>query len=200
MLYNKLNSYGTTISDDLLGSKLLKAANLSSEHEKLAKATCELKYASMSEQLKKIFSDSKGISADSSSRLHADEINHTDHQKQQPIIAHSSGYRGHPSYRGKPCQYRGQSASSGPAPLPPSQKQWVPRPKLTFPKKGCNPVDTWGQVNRCSVCDSVNHWAPECLTTDVLEINCTMSYYSKVIMITQPYSKALLLNPGTMLF
>ena len=105
LLYNKLNSYGTTISDDLLGYKLLKAANLSSDHEKLAKATCELKYASMSEQLKKIFSDSKGISADSPTRLRVDEINHTDHQKQQPFIAHSSGYRGRPSYRGKPRQY-----------------------------------------------------------------------------------------------
>ena len=96
LLYNKLNSYGTTISDDLLGYKLLKAANLSSDHEKLAKATCELKHASMSEQLKRIFSDSKRISADSSTRLCVDEINHTDHQKQQPFSAPSSGYRGRP--------------------------------------------------------------------------------------------------------
>ena len=70
--------------------------------------------------------------------------------------------RDRPSYRGKPRQYRGQSASAGPAPLPPSQKQWAPRPKLTFPKKGRNPVDTWRQVTHCSLCDSVNHWAPEC--------------------------------------
>ena len=50
----------------------------------------------------------------------------------------------------------------------------------------------WGQVTRCSLCDSVNHWAPECpdrphqpksntntayfaetpYDSDVLEINC----------------------------
>ena len=35
MLYNKLNSYGTTISNDLLGYKSLKALNLSADHEKL---------------------------------------------------------------------------------------------------------------------------------------------------------------------
>ena len=51
MLYNKLNSYGTTISDDLLSYKLLKAANLSADHEKLAEATCTLKYDAMREQL-----------------------------------------------------------------------------------------------------------------------------------------------------
>ena len=42
MLYNKLSSHGTTISADLLGYKLLKAADLSADHEKLAKATSEL--------------------------------------------------------------------------------------------------------------------------------------------------------------
>ena len=119
LLYNKLNSYGTKNSEDLLGYKLLKAANLSSDHEKLAKATCELKYASMSEQLKKIFSDSKGVSADSSTCLRVDKINHTDHQKQQPFILHSSGYRGRPSYRAS-CS------------TPTLSKQWAPRPKLTI--------------------------------------------------------------------
>ena len=43
MQSNKLQSYGTTLSDDLLAYKLLKATNLSPDHKKLAKAICELK-------------------------------------------------------------------------------------------------------------------------------------------------------------
>ena len=53
MLSNKPQSYGTTLSDDLLAYKLLKATNLSPDHEKLAKATCELEYKSMKDQLRK---------------------------------------------------------------------------------------------------------------------------------------------------
>ena len=36
---NKLKRHGITICNDLLGFKLLKAANLSSHHEQLIKAT-----------------------------------------------------------------------------------------------------------------------------------------------------------------
>ena len=65
MISNKLQSYGTTLSDDLFAYKLLKAANLSQDHEKLAKATCELKYKSMKDQLCKIFADMTTISSPS---------------------------------------------------------------------------------------------------------------------------------------
>ena len=37
--YNKLRRHQTTMTDDLLGFKLLKAANLNSQHEQLIKAT-----------------------------------------------------------------------------------------------------------------------------------------------------------------
>ena len=37
--YNKTKSYGTTMSDDLLAYRLLKSANLSQQHEQLAKVT-----------------------------------------------------------------------------------------------------------------------------------------------------------------
>ena len=78
MLYNKLSSYSTTILDDLLGYKLLKAADLSADHEKLAKATSELTYASMKKQLRKTFSDSTSTSNVPSSNLYVNEINHSE--------------------------------------------------------------------------------------------------------------------------
>ena len=40
LLSDKLQCYGTAILDDLLAFRLLKAANLSLDHEKLVKATC----------------------------------------------------------------------------------------------------------------------------------------------------------------
>ena len=75
-LSNKLQSYDTTISDDLLAFKLLKAANLSPDHEKLAQATCDLKCSSMKDQLRKIFADTQSLNASApSATLHPDHIN-----------------------------------------------------------------------------------------------------------------------------
>ena len=57
--YHKTKSHGTTMSDDILAYRLLKAANLTPQHEELIKATItDLKFDSMKEQLKKTFSDS----------------------------------------------------------------------------------------------------------------------------------------------
>ena len=57
--YNRLKRQGTTICNDLLGFKLLKAANLSSQHEQLIKATItEVSYECIIQKIKSIFSNS----------------------------------------------------------------------------------------------------------------------------------------------
>ena len=75
MLSNKIQSYGTTLSDDLLAYKLLKAANLSPDHVKLAKATCELKHKSMKDQLHKIFTDTTTTTSPGTTGLQANATN-----------------------------------------------------------------------------------------------------------------------------
>ena len=89
LLSNKLQSYGTTISDDLLAFKLLKAANLSPDHEKLAKATCDLKYSSMKDQLHKIFVDTQSLNASApSATLRPDHINLADSSSATVLYIH----------------------------------------------------------------------------------------------------------------
>ena len=76
LLSNKLQSYGATISDGLLAFKLSKAANLSPDHEKLAKATCDLKHSSMKDQLRNIFADIQSSNASApSATLRPNHIN-----------------------------------------------------------------------------------------------------------------------------
>ena len=77
MLSNRLRSTGTALPDDLLAFKLFKAAYLSPDHEKLAKATYELKYKSRKEQLRKIFADTKTTLPTGVTSLKNDEINVT---------------------------------------------------------------------------------------------------------------------------
>ena len=56
--YYKVKAHNLTYSEDVLGFRLLKAANLSSRDEQLVKATVsEIKYGVKKEQLKKIFSE-----------------------------------------------------------------------------------------------------------------------------------------------
>ena len=56
--YHKLKQHQTTISEDLLGFKLLKAANLSSHHEQLIKATItHIDYETIKAKIKSIFSN-----------------------------------------------------------------------------------------------------------------------------------------------
>ena len=58
--YNKLKKVGITICSDLLGFKLLKAANLSHHDEQLIKATItEVSYNNIIKKIKSIFSNEK---------------------------------------------------------------------------------------------------------------------------------------------
>ena len=66
--YNITKSFGTTMSDDILAYPLLKSANLSEQHEQLAKATIsDLKFDIMKDQLKKVSGDLSCIPPTSSS-------------------------------------------------------------------------------------------------------------------------------------
>ena len=76
MLYNKVNKYGTTLSNDLLGFKLLKSANLSQHNEKLAKATGELTYEGMKIQLKKIFTEGSDINNKLEASIKVEDVNY----------------------------------------------------------------------------------------------------------------------------
>ena len=148
MLSNNLQSYGTTLSDNLLAYKLLKATNLSPDHEKLAKATCELKYKSMKDQLRKIFADTTTTTTSpGATGLQANEINITESQASYDTMygRSSAGPRRHslPPPRGATFTPRS----------PPQASQ----NKIFFPRKGRNPPDPQGNPTHCIVCDSINH-------------------------------------------
>ena len=58
-LKSKIESYKMSLSSDVLAYRVLKSANLSEQHEQLARATISvLNYDNMKAQLRKIFVDS----------------------------------------------------------------------------------------------------------------------------------------------
>lgn len=75
-LTNCITSHGSTLSDDLLGFRLLKRANLPEADEKLARGTTKLTYKGVKDQLKKLFSEAKSLEGKSSvDSCHIEDIN-----------------------------------------------------------------------------------------------------------------------------
>ena len=73
-LYNKVLKHNMTLPEGVKAFFLLKAANVSVDHEKLARATCsELKYETMKQNIIKIFGDFSLSGGSSNSTVASDE-------------------------------------------------------------------------------------------------------------------------------
>ena len=151
-LKSRTESYGTSLSSDVLAFRVLKSANLSQAHEQLAKATIsDLKYDLMVTQLKKIFSDVTCSSSGSSSV----EV------KMEPTF-HCCG-SGNDVCGNIQQSFYGNTNKKG------FNKSFMPKPNSSRQnnnykqkKKGRNPLNEKGEVTRCVICESVNHWASNC--------------------------------------
>ena len=167
----KTRKIGTQLSDDLLGYRLVKSANLSEQDEKMVKATCDLTYESVKSKL-------KGIYGDAGSQ--------TKQQKQTPVVVKSeqevyetqgsvNSYeqdiyyetltntnknkgnyynnrgRGRGGYNNRG---RGGSNNRGRGGWRGSKSN----PKVT----NGNKLDREGNVTKCFICKSEFHYADEC--------------------------------------
>ena len=137
--YNKLKAKGSSVSDDVLANKLLRAANLSNAKRQLVKATVgsPLTYEKMKSQLKVVFSeDVKGDLEDI--KVEGDTFYADTFQRGRYI---PQGQRRSMRARGP---YRGIGARSS------SQG------------RGTNPLDQYGRVTTCVNCGSRFHWVNKC--------------------------------------
>ena len=183
----KAKSYKSTMSDDLLAYRLLKAANLDDVHEQLIKATVpELKYEGVRKQLKKIFSDEdKMVDHDSEKfKIKIEPTYFTNNDIENESSEDEEQYysegdltlfsrRGHPrgSYN-HPRQQSRQANSRFRTQKPYSNKgnvgfrrsddnNWR-NPTATSKSTPRNPTDFSGNITRCVICESINHWADKC--------------------------------------
>ena len=174
----KIKEFKVT-TDDLLGFRLIKAANLSPDKEELIKATVtELTYNEVKTKMSKIFSDESQIPAPSSSMSTS---------QQQETFATSSEYvqdddeplsnsdeeeAYYANYRHDQRQPRRQvsfnprrntrSSNDRPSILKNWRSPERNNDKKFIQKPARNSVDKYGNQTRCSVCESINHWANNC--------------------------------------
>ena len=181
--YDKIKSHGITYPEELLGFRLLKAANLPATDEKLAKATSDLKYPTMKAQLKRLFSEKKG--------LHTPPIEEINYQEEETLFSKSRfPQRGRFSQRGTPTNWRHPNSSTSwrqqtpqqssnntanswrqqtPSQQPLSNKAGGPRQSGPFPSPSqskqdqkINPLNNRGTISTCGICKSIMHWASQC--------------------------------------
>lgn len=147
-LKSKTESYKTQLSTDVLAYRLLKSANLSEAHEQLARATIpELTYEAMKNQLKKIFADGDKSSNTIASGF--ESIKSEPPFQSQSDVFYGNNQRYNRNKFVKNANMTGDHISS-------DQKSG------SIKKKGRNPLKRNGEISRCNICDSLNHWSSNC--------------------------------------
>ena len=161
---SKVIANGTTMSDDVLVYRLLKSANLKESEEQLIKMTIvEMKYENMVKQLKKAFIGNN-ISSDSGGATGGgvkvkEEISEPEDIESETLYndwrrnKQAGRSRRDEDYR----DWRRNSQDSGYKPEQQFGGKFLPKKQ-----RGKNPLDSYGNVTRCSLCDSINHYKKSC--------------------------------------
>ena len=176
--HSTLKKHGVTISDDLLGFKLMKAANLSSRDEQLIKATVtEIKYENIKSKIKSTFSgdnvkpepSSNDLQLKSESAFQTQEVNCEDDEyvieptEEEPndiYYTQRKNFRSNSSRFQRPAQ-KGPFSPNWRSPQSATQSVPPQRTDLKKPLKGRNPIIN-GEQSKCVICQSINHWADRC--------------------------------------
>ena len=176
-LLAKTKSYGNVMSENLLASKLMKAANLTRSQQQIIKASTEdITYTNVMATMKRTFGESTGIgegvtdnedmegpvikkepTLQASHKYLCDCVpkNQRNHQAQEEScdeVLYGCNLKFSQKFKGKTGTRdsfrKSQSSDSGNS--------------RTYQKKGRNPLDKQGNITRCHVCESINHWASSC--------------------------------------
>ena len=166
----KIKNYGAGMTDDLLAYRLIKAANLPADKEQLIKATVsELTYVEVKTKMTKIFDSATPASATadtmqdtfhSEQHISDNQLDKYDDQESSTYSDEEDAFYANSRWNSRRPPNRSQrrqperSASRNWRTDRPDDKKGIPRAR--------NRLDRFGNVTRCVICDSVNHYAPTC--------------------------------------
>lgn len=133
-LYNKTRRFDVVLPEVVLAYKLLEGANLSQTDKQLTlSGTNDLKFDEMKKSLRRIFSSSLPATLSA-------ETTSFDHNVPGPV----------PQIKEEPIWYAGD------------RRRNFSKPQSRFNNNGMNPLKNDGTISRCSICESVYHWARYC--------------------------------------
>lgn len=169
----KVKAINVTIPDDLLAYRLLKSANLDTQKEQLVKATIsDLKYEDLKAKLLKIFTDEKVPIADEIPIK--EEVFHTKEEQSQETSEEDEENNDQNTYYVNNRRKFSKNKSfnrNQPNPNWRSNKNnqetnWRSNrsqvDKRSTTRTAKNPPGKDGNITRCDICESINHWAQDC--------------------------------------
>ena len=142
--YNDMEEYNMNLPDGIKAFFILNASNLTDETERLTRATSELSYKSMKDQIKKICGTT----------FNAKEGDTAPPVKDECFFGYEKQKRG--SWRGRNWRGYGRGRGRGS-----NQEKGPPRKKSEDVREG-NPVDWKGNKIKCFICDSETHMIKDC--------------------------------------
>ena len=187
-LHDKVKQFNVNYPDVVLGFKLMKAARLSPENEKLVRATIatgKFSSATVTEQLKKVINDENSctesklpIKEEGATALYQENEDAVfyGNQKQNQYSSKynfDSRYRGN-SMRGYNTRGRFNPSRNFRQPNPQGmQFLRQPNPQGMQIKKNfqnqMNPKDSKGNLTKCHKCKSIYHWIENCPHASIQE-------------------------------
>ena len=143
-LNEKLKGYQIVLPDAVLAYQLLKNANLPSEKRSLARATLTaLTYDNMKKQIKAIhdhITSNDTNDNDNEIKVEPDDVFYGENRNRDRF-SRTAATRGRGGFnRASPRRYYNGNS----------------------PKSTSNPPDKTGNPSKCSICESIFHWAPNC--------------------------------------
>ena len=153
--YNKIRTYKMDLPTAVLAYRLLKSANISMEKQQLVRATLrDLTFDTMKKQLKAIHeSCGDNLGVDVSVKVESDVYLAQNQEDVEKVHYGKSSYRGRNQWRGR-GSYRGNRRDN--------HDSWVKKENYDNWGRKLNPLDSSGNPSRCSVCQSILHWAKDC--------------------------------------
>ena len=173
--WTKTKNKGTQLSENVLAYRLLKSANLSESQQQLLIATVQDNtYEGMKNQIRKVFVGKlEGPSLTVKTEPEDIHLNQRFKEKfprrnwtpnHEPDFKNSSrNWNSQGSYenKGQRTWYRNKEPERKP-----QLQEEVSQKIKSLRKKANNPTDRYGNITRCWICDSVNHYARYCPDRD----------------------------------
>ena len=170
-LYDMVQVHDMKYADGVLAYKLLINANISEEKQSMCRATMgKLTFENIKKQLK-VIHDSTGTEietgAHSNVTVKEEQVFEAEYGYHDNFYAHArDSWRGNRGSRGNSRGnfrggYRGNSNRKFVSNS--NTEQEMHRQKESgFSMKKKNPVDRYGRVTKCSICESIFHWVRDC--------------------------------------
>ena len=148
---SKVKASGTTLSEHVLAFRLLKSANLSEGEEQLFRFTItKMDYDNMVNKLNKLVGCT-------SSQVHSDMSTLRIKEEKEDATPTDTYYAGrYSNRRGRLHSYNDQPRSER------NFSDAYSNHGKPMKQRGGNALDPCGNITRCRICDSINHWEKRC--------------------------------------